>query len=254
MSRVRTSRRWLAIAAVVALVAAAVIVTIVVTTTGGGGGSTSNGKGPRPVTSEEAERLASMFVKNFEAVGAAFDATVAVPQGVITLNGEVDFHTLTGYGEVSGGNDRSYTVEWDSAALLAWPSSGRPTEPPATLPSAAPRERALSPSTSGVDTMFALLLGLGRSQPDDADQVRQDGAMWLRSATLDGKTVDVMQGPQTQGTGHGSSTALDFWVDQSGDLLRVETFLGGSTSTSRVDLDTSSYEAFPTSTYLTGGR
>ncbi|HWA65501.1 MAG TPA: hypothetical protein VG899_03925 [Mycobacteriales bacterium] len=247
MTSTRTTRVWLAVAGS-AVVAAAVVIPIVLTHGGNDGSYTG---GPRPVTAAEAERLATMRVTNFEAVGVAFHANVAAAQGSVTVNGDVDFHTLTGYGEVSSKNAASYTIEWNPSRLIAWRSSGRPTAAPAALPVTPPRERALSPSTSGVDTVLALLLGLGESRPDDAGQVRQDGARWLRTATLDGETVDVMQGPSAKGAGHGSDTSLDFWVDRTGHLLRVDAYLSGVTTPSEIDLDPNGYTGVPTSAYLT---
>jgi hypothetical protein len=248
----RANRIGLAIAAA-ALIAAAIVIPIVVTS-GGGDGSYNNG--PRPVTSAEAERLSTMRVMNFENVGDGFHATVVTKDGVITVNGSVDFHSLTGFGEVSGGStskdsDASYTIEWNSGRLIAWKSSGKPTAAPAALPVTPPRERNLSPSTSGVDTVLALLLGLGESRPDNVKQVQQDGARWLRLATLNGETVDVMQGPSALGAGHGSDTALDFWVDRSGHLVRVDVNLTGASSASEIDLVPGSYNGVPTSPYLT---
>jgi hypothetical protein len=241
---------WLAIASAV-VVAAAVVIPIVVTSGGGSSGSYTNG--PRPVTSAEAERLSTMRLTNFEAVGVAFHATVIASQGVVTLNGDVDFHTLVGYGEVSGGKGPSYTLQWNGGRLLAWPSAGKPSEPPSDVPTAAPRERAIAPSSSAVDAVLALLLGLGESRPDNAAQVQQDGARWLRTETLDGQTVDVMQGPSAKGPGHGSDTVLDFWVDRTGHLLRVDAFLGDSTTPTQIDLDPSSYSDVQISPYLTAG-
>lgn len=236
--------------AAVAVIAAAVVIPIVVTS-GGGGSSGSYTNGPRPVTSAEAARLSTMRLTNFEAVGVAVSATIVTTQGVVTLNGDVDFHTLVGYGEVSGGKGPSYTLEWNAGRLLAWPSPGKPTAPPTAVPTIAPQERALAPSSSVVDSVLALLLGLGESRPDNVKQVQQDGARWLRTETLDGKTVDVMQGPSDKGPGHGSDTAFDFWVDRSGHLLRVDAFLGGSATPTRIDLDPSRYVPVQTSPYLT---
>jgi hypothetical protein len=208
-------------------------------------------KGPRPVTSEEAARLATMRVKNYEEVGTGFHAVIQSAQGAVTLNGDVDFHNLTGYAEVSDGNGQSYTLQWNGGSLLAWPSKGRPTEPPSAIPTGAPRERALSPSTVNVDAVLTILLGLGESRPDNAKEVQQDGARWLRTATIDGTKVDVMQGPSAQGSGHGSNTSLDFWVDASGQLRRVDIYLSGSKTPSQVDLDPSTFNEFQASPYLT---
>jgi hypothetical protein len=249
----RTRRTWLAIVAGVAVVAA-VVIPIVVTSGSGGAGSYTDG--PRPVTSAEAERLATMRVTNFADVGVAFQATVATSQGVVAINGDVDFHTLVGYGEVSGGSGSkgagpSYTLQWNGGRLIAWPSPGKPTMPPPALPTTAPRERDLSPSTSAVDAVLALLLGLGESRPDNVEQVKQDGARWLRTATLDGETVDVMQGPSAAGPGHGSDTTLDFWVDRAGHLLRVDVQFAGSTTPTQIDLDPRDYNGVPASPYLT---
>ena len=247
MSAIPMTRRWAAIVAAATVLAAAVVITIVATT---GGSSSSNTGGPRAVTAEEAGRLATMRLQNFEAVGVGFHATIVTAQGEVTLNGDVDFHTLTGYGEVSGRHARSYTLEWNSGTLLAWPSPGRPTSPPAAPPTTAPRARVLSPSSPGIDGTLALILGLGESRPDDAKQVQQDGARWLRSTTLNGTTVDVMQGPSPQGPGHGSETSLDFWVDRSGYLLRLDAYLAGSTTPTRIDLDRNAYTAIPETPYL----
>jgi hypothetical protein len=250
----RVNKRLIAIVGAVVVAAVAAVVVIVVTSGGGAVKTTgvAKGGGPRPVTSEEAERLATMGVKDYQDVGVAFHALIVSPQGTVALNGDVDFHAVAGYGEVSGGKGRSFTLEWDGAALIAWPSKGKPTTPPETVPVSAPRERALAPSTSSVDTVLAVLLGLGERQPDDAKQVQKGGARWLGTSKIDGKTVDVMQGPSAKGPGHGSDTSLDFWVDESGNLLRVDIYLNGSTTPTQVDLDPSTYAPVRISPYLTG--
>lgn len=58
--------------------------------------------GPRPVTTEEANRLAEMLYANWDAGGATFQLSAAPRPGETTyIEGRVNFKELAGYGLVS---------------------------------------------------------------------------------------------------------------------------------------------------------
>jgi hypothetical protein len=232
----------------------AATVTVVLVATSGGSdrpGSSPSANAPRPVTADEANRLAVMRFQNYR-TGLHFRTTT---NAGLTLTGYLDFHQHLGYA-VASENGRPSVVQWSSSTLVEWAAAaGVPTtDPPAQLPATQHRSRALNPGTSDLDALLAILLALGQDRPDNAALVRQDGAMFVRTDTAGGVPVAVLLGPRVSGSGSSAAGALTYWVDDAGQLLRVDIRLGHSTGQNtkavRVDTDPARFHAFQESTFV----
>ncbi len=246
------TRRRAIVAGLLAAVLLGAGATVVVLLTGGSRPPAARpASGPRPVTAAEADRLAVMRFTNFRGTGVRFRTQLNTARGVLTFNGDVDYRRKLGYAEVSGVGS-SFTIEWDAATLLAWPSRVEVPTPPQKLPAGRPAARPLAPTRSDIDAVLAVLLGLGQDRPDNAQLIRQNGARWLRGDTIGTVGVDVIQGPAAGGGAAGSGSAVTYWVDPTGHLLRVDASLGGGSAPTRIDLDPAGFARFDRSTRLAG--
>jgi hypothetical protein len=252
----RRSRRrlWLAVIAA-AIVAATVTIVLVVTSgpsgpSGRAGNANHAASAPRPVTGDEANRLAVMRFENYR-TGLHFRTTT---NAALALTGDLDYHRHLGYATAIDAGQPS-AVQWNASRLLAWswPRGAPAGEPPATLPSNQPRVRALDATKNDLDTLLTILLALGQDRPDNAALIRQDGAMFVRTDVVGAVPVDVLQGPRTSGAGTASSNALTYWVDAAGHLRRVDIVLGRSPHPVRIDTDPALFRSFPASPLLTPG-
>jgi hypothetical protein len=226
-------RLWMAIAALVAvLVAALVGVTAVVLHADDTGGTPTS----RPLTADEANRLGVTRFRNHEA--GARHITVTIPGTTggagsgapLTLTGSADFTRHLGYGVLTDeGTGAVSLVQWTLTSVIALPwSPGKaiPATPPADT--AGWQGRSLVANGSSVDTALLLVLNLAGDRPENAQLLNQNGALWLRSTTLDGQKVDVVRGPGAEADGQVEDSRTRFWLTADGTSLRVEVDLATS--------------------------
>jgi hypothetical protein len=195
----------------------------------------------RALTVGEAERLADARFQMYRGTGTHFRSRVVSNGSAVDLSGDVDFRRRLGLVQASIQGRDSFTLQWNAANLAAWPGASGALEPPAKLPTSTPELRPLDPTTTGVDAMLALVLALGQDRADDAEQLRRSGASWLRAETVNGVACDVIAGPAAAGAKSGN---LVYWVGPNGELLRVEAYLGGGATPTRVDLDPKAFRTF----------
>ena len=253
LRRGRLRRRvWLIVAAVAALAAAVTIVLVVAPERSGRSGSPGTSGGPagapRPLTDDEANRLAAMRFADYR-TGLHFRTTT---NAGLSLVGDVDYHRHLGYAMATNAGQPS-PVQWSAAKLVAWawPRGAAGSEPPAALPGTQSRVRPLDATSSDLDALLTILLALGQDRPDNAALIRQDGAMFVRTDAVGTVPVDVLQGPRTSGAGTASGNALTYWVDAAGHLRRVDIVLGRASAPVRVDTDPDLFRAFTASALLT---
>lgn len=184
------------------------------------GAATSTGA--RPLTEEEANRLAVTRFRNHEAGARDVTLTVPTPSGPVTLDGVVDFEKHVGYGVLTGGGSEAVAlVQWtlDSVILQPWPTgTAAPVEPPKD----GWQGRSLTGSGSSLDTALLIVLNLAGDRPENAQLLNQNGAAWLRRATVDGEKVDVVRGPGTESAGRTVESRTRFWLTGDGTSVRVE--------------------------------
>lgn len=207
--------------------------------------------GARPVTTEEAQILASMRFRNFDA-GARGVSFTLMGEDESKFDGWFDYSSGVGYGSVHTG---------DSAELLLWDDQfvgtrtapadafDKTTIPP--LPDRADlqeswRGASLSPSSSRRDTVLAIVGSLGADRPDNPLLLQQSGALWLGERTVDDAELTVFAGPVSDEVlAEGESADPDaattrYWVTSSGLPHRVDVRLGGESTWTSITLSEAS--------------
>lgn len=182
----------------------------------GGDDDGASEDGERPVTSEEAGRLASTLFNNFDTGGATFELTARFGDGsTATLAGEMDWTDHLGHADVRGDGPVAGLTEvfWTDPEVL----ERRPAldSDLAKLRTPAPLyvSRPVNPADNRLDSLLAVVVGLAAEQRENPLLVQQSGATWLRVDEVRGTAVDVIRS--------GENTV--FWIDQTnGDLLRFE--------------------------------
>ncbi|MGQ0844108.1 MAG: hypothetical protein ACT4QF_08220 [Sporichthyaceae bacterium] len=206
-----------------------------------GSGEAAQSRTGRALTAAEADRLALARFQMYRGTGTHFRSQVVSAGSAVDLSGDVDFRRRLGLAQASVQGKDSFTLQWNAANLAAWPGGSGVLEPPARLPSTDPEMRALDPATIGVDSILALMLALGQDRPDEAQQLRQNGTAWLRRERVNGIDCDVVAGPAAEGAKAGN---VVYWVGPNSELPRVEAYLGGGATATRVDLDPRAFTPF----------
>ncbi|MGR3931698.1 hypothetical protein [Streptomyces sp. BRA346] len=203
----------------------------------------SGPSGPRALTSDEANRLAIMRFRNYQAHGRAVTITVPGTAGRLTVIGSVDYQRELGYGVVHGtGRDTSSDglIEWTATSVFVHPMANAPARAPASPPRSGWYGRPLQSSGSALDSSLAIALGLGSDRPDNAELLPQNGATWLRRDRVDGHRVDVMAGPSSRGHS-GTAGRVRYWVGSDGTMHRVRLRVGSEAQPVVIDFDTQKY-------------
>jgi hypothetical protein len=215
--------------------------------------------GPRPITSTEAELLAVVRFKNFDAGTRTFDVEFRDAGTPLSLTGWVDYSTEVGYGLLSDSGTPVDLLLWDSRTLAASPitttTTVAPLPPPqADLKSGDPKPGSkLGPnwttatltSHGALHPLLRILTALGNDRPDNPLLLQQGGALWLRTDTIGSSAVTVFAGPTLSGatakptakpapkpaatpgaTVNADASNTRYWVTKSGLLLRLDVRLG----------------------------
>ncbi|MGW3085193.1 hypothetical protein [Streptomyces sp. NPDC001108] len=194
----------------------------------------------RPVTMEEASRLALSRLNLYEASPVAVTLTASEGGGVVVrVEGVVDYrkhravgsYRITGAsgtsGPATGRLDRGLVV-WDGGGLGLAPTSEDDGSPPWRQAEHIPRS-GWSPRSYTADPLDAglrLLIELGADRPDNPLLLAQSGARLLGRDRIDGRGYDRFAGPRAQGSTPGAEpgggrSPLTYWVDGDGGLRRV---------------------------------
>jgi hypothetical protein len=179
------------------------------------------GCGPRTLSADEAARLANVRVANHVARFSSVDARVPTAGGVVRLVGRIDFVSRTGSAALTteGRSDPASggDLQWNAEVLaVRQGSSGwqyRPLQQGAEL-----------------DTVLVLLAGLSSDRPDDVP----DSARWLRSDTVGGTAVDVIEDGR-----------LTYWVSDAGQLTRLDAQVGDQTAAITFTPGAAPFETLP---------
>lgn len=191
--------------------------------------------GERPVTVDEASRLALSRLNLFQASPVAVTLTAAEGGGVeVKVEGIVDYRTRRGVGRyrvtgASGPLDHGLVV-WDAGGLGLAPEpagtngTNGPAGPAWEQAERVPRQ-GWSPRTYTADPLDAglqLIVQLGADRPDNPLLLAQSGARRLGHDRIDGRDHDRFAGPRAQGAAaDGARSPLTYWVDGDGTLRRV---------------------------------
>ncbi|GAA2998364.1 hypothetical protein [Actinokineospora diospyrosa] len=198
---------------------------------------------PRPLTAEEANRLAITRFLNYQAGGRSVTITVPNTSGGLVITGSVDYRDHLGYGVVRGkGRDTSSDglIQWTTTEVFVHPMTDSLAEPPVAPPGSGWHRRPLNTSGSSLDSALLIALSLGNDRPDNAELLPQNGAMWVRGDQVSGRTVDVMAGPAARAK-PGTAGNVRYWVDADSALHRVEADVASEPQPVVIDLNTRPY-------------
>lgn len=182
-----------------------------------GCGESDNESGPRPLTVDEASRLAAVTYQNHLQGTARFElftvADVGGPQ--VTMRGLVDWTSGSGQAEVTVASEGSTLagVAWSGEYVAEWRPNldqvlrERGVRTPAYVIRAAKQGRRL-------DDIIRIVAALASKSPDNQLLIRQtDGSSYLRDDELRGDATEVLR--------YGERSI--FWISKaSGALLRFE--------------------------------
>ncbi|MFT4029859.1 MAG: hypothetical protein QM675_08280 [Protaetiibacter sp.] len=196
----------------------------------------------RALTTEEAQILAAMRFRNFDAGARSISFELDESGQQLAVDGWFDYTSGVGYGRIAEG---------ESAELLLWNSDsvGRHPSDADTAPLPIPDADALAdawyggaldPASSRLDTVLAMIGSLGGDRPDNPLLLQQSGALWLGEREIDGRELTVYAGPPSDTalapgeTADPAAATVRYWVDETGLLFRLEVRLGGEQAWTRV--------------------
>ncbi|MFJ9434286.1 hypothetical protein ACIRQY_32145 [Streptomyces sp. NPDC101490] len=200
----------------------------------------------RPVTTEEASRLALSRLGLYQASPVAVRLTAAEGGDVVVrVRGVVDYrnHRAVGRYQVSGASGASPRpgtqgpssgqldqglIVWDGGGLGLAPAHQDDGSPFWEQAERIPRSgwSARSYTSDPLDAGLQLMIGLGADRPDNPLLLAQSGARWLARERVDGRDHDRFAGPRARGAApgpgsDGGRSPLTYWVDGDGGLRRV---------------------------------
>ncbi|MFJ2896986.1 hypothetical protein ACIO87_19150 [Streptomyces sp. NPDC087218] len=213
----------------------------------------SKQEGPRPVTLDEAQRLALARFTMYEAGTVKVEATVKDGGGTTTVHGLVDYrarHAVGRYAATRAGGTESGMIAWDAAGLAVLSD---PAPDPASASAsahgaddvaaivkaaAAAKPRSWSPRTytgDPLDSALRLMMSLAADRPENPQLLAQSGPQHLREETLGGTAYAVFSGPRRSGSARDGRSPLTYWVDGEGRLGRMEARLAPLPDPARLD-------------------
>ncbi len=197
--------------------------------------------GPRTVTSDEAQLLAVLRFRNFDAASRQVVTTLTDRGTELQLSGVVDYRSSTGFGVLSTSGAPAYLILWTDGLIAARPTdsseAGKALGPPAIAPESLDGyEVSAMSGDSTLHSLLSIIIALGNDRPDNPLLLQSGGALWLREDTIGETPVTVFTGPSNAGeTSAATASAIDpdasgarYWLDDTGLLLRVEVRLGAA--------------------------
>ncbi|GAA2106508.1 hypothetical protein GCM10009759_44810 [Kitasatospora saccharophila] len=189
--------------------------------------------GARPLSTEEASRLALSRFTLYGTSPAAVDLTVREGGGTtVEVHGVIDYRTRHAAGSYRVTGPRGVLDEglliWDAGGLgLAKApagATGQPWEQAEHVPRTGWTSRPYG--TDPLDAGLDLAVQLGADRPDNPLLLAQAGPRRLGRDRIDGRDHDRISGPRPRGavTGGGSpgdTSPLTYWIDADGGLRRV---------------------------------
>ncbi|WP_405786421.1 hypothetical protein [Streptomyces sp. NBC_01367] len=193
---------------------------------------------PRPLTSEESDRMALARFTTYRRGTGDVTATIPSRGRTITLTGRIDWRGHHGYAELrdDAAPPTRELVHWTPNGVANQPrwTGGLPDRPPTS----GWNHHPLQPHSAALDSMLLLLLHLGSNRPDNAQLLARSDARWLRDDRIDDVPVIVTAGPGAPGApvGSGRLGNTRYWIDADGGLLRFQARLGGEVQWATAEL------------------
>ncbi|MBW4717184.1 hypothetical protein [Saccharothrix obliqua] len=193
---------------------------------------------PRPLTTDEAERIALVRFANHQRGRGAVIGVIPSAGRNLHLNARVDWRDRRGYGTVHAteptGERIGYLLQWTSSAIAVaheW-AGGLPDQPPATVEW---KSRPPAPRHNTVDAALLMTLDLATDRPENAQSLARSDARWLRSERLGNGHLMVVAGPGPA-TDNTRRDRVRYWIDGGGALRRVTAPVGGNGDVITLDL------------------
>lgn len=241
----------------------------------------------RPLSDQEAHRLAQMPRVNFDEAGVAVRATIGGPDSQVRATGWVDWQHPVAYLAVSGPRPdvRATLVQVVPGLVATRPAPPPPTPPPGSSPLVDPfpapphqppqqgwqvrpvgslgtAETADSPAV--VDAVAMLLLAVAAEQPSSTQVIAGSDSRWLRRDRTAGYEVDVVLGPVAPPVAPAGPSdagwsladmggAVQYWLDEHARLHRFDALLANDLPV-RVEFDRGAQAAVQVIDLLGGGR
>ncbi|MEV8456721.1 hypothetical protein AB0467_29075 [Streptomyces sp. NPDC052095] len=206
---------------------------------------------PRPVTLDEAQRLAMTRFTLYEAGTVRVDTTVEAGGGTTTVHGLVDFrtrHAVGRYTATRAGGTETGLIAWDTTGLAVAPGpasvhgpasvSGPGGMAAAVRAAAAVQPRSWSPRAytgDPLDSALRLVMSLAADRPDNPQLLTRAGPRYLREETLGATAYAVLSGPRRSGGPRGGRSPLTYWVDGEGRLGRLEAVIASLPHPARME-------------------
>ncbi|MGW3957900.1 hypothetical protein ACWEKM_45170 [Streptomyces sp. NPDC004752] len=219
------------------------------------GGHGGDGDGPRAITSSEAGRLAMARFHAYETGPHRVTLKIADGTDSYEVRGLIDYRTHRAVGSYAAGEPGPGRQQ----GLIAWDNSGLAvaTEPKGTSPASQTAEiaRAAAKVPHGrwsprayagypLDIALRVVMALGADRPDNAQLLAQSGPRYLGQSTLRGKSYTRISGPRPKPQAAGAAgphsgtpatprprrtgvSPLTYWIDEHGELGRLEIKSGG---------------------------
>ena len=169
----------------------------------------------RPLTTDEADRLAGVLFANHEAGGATFtlNTTFTGTGSTLAMSGIVDWSTFSGQATVTATGQESGVTEvfWNQKVIVERRPALDAVLAATGRPGARYMYRAVDTGKRQLDRAIGILLGLASAQRENAILISQkEGSAFLRTDKWRGETVDVLR--------YGSQNR--FWLQQGTSVLR----------------------------------
>lgn len=202
--------------------------------------------GPRPLTTDEAQRLAIMRFTNFDARVRSIHFEVDEGGVHYAVDGWIDFEAGLGYAALRADGARAL-IAWSAETIGSRAAIDDAEQPPIPPPVSSADDpdwstSALSPDASRLHAVLAIIVRAGHDRPDNPVLLQQTDARWLRSDEAGGEPVDVVAGPTSDhaydpetAVGDGRDATVRYWVDRDGLLRRLETRIGGLADWTAID-------------------
>ena len=185
--------------------------------------------GPRVVTTQEAQLLATTRFRNFDAGSRSVTATIPVRGQQVHVDGVIDYATHTGYATASGPDFPPQLLRWNLGVIAVHAAvAGQTSAPTLPMPKDGWQTRNLDPTRSSLDTVLLVIADLGLDRPENPLLLQQDGALWLGEQDLAGRRLTVFAAPPSDKPSSRSdsvdpnASGLRLWLDPTGLMYRAQ--------------------------------
>ncbi|WP_433676708.1 hypothetical protein [Microbacterium gorillae] len=206
---------------------------------------------PQPLTAPQADELAAMPFKNYQAGITAFSGQVLGGEnGDLMLAGWIDFTAGTGYAQATPPNAAPILIVWDGTLIAFLDVTGSrltDTTPPLPPTAGAWQVSTFDAGVSELTRMLAALLLLSADRPDNASLLRQGGARYLGEDRVAGGIAQRFSGGGADDQpGAAPDLGTQYWLDAEGELVRFGLRLAeGTLSTVEFDRSGDVPDALP---------